>query len=164
MGVATYYLNDPSAPKPNMPIHLGANLLIEYQGKLLLEQRSDCDLWGLIGGGRKKGESALQNAVRELYEETGLRLPLSQLSFVKTYDSPGRIASYRDGSVWAMVISVFHVRLDSLPALCYSKESTQLRFFSPQELVSLPVVVTHSDIISDYLSKAAHATEKEVNR
>lgn len=152
MAIAAYYLNDPNAPKPNMPIHLGANLLVCCQGRLLLERRSDCDQWGLIGGGRKKGESALQNAVRELFEETGLRLTPDELTFVKTYDNPGRIASYRDGSVWAMVISVFRVTLtEEVPLQC-SKESVDLRFFTPQELRTLPIVVTHSDIISEYLS------------
>ena len=152
MAIAAYYLNDPNAPKPNMPIHLGANLLVSYQGKLLLERRSDCDQWGLIGGGRKKGETALQNAVRELYEETGLRMQPEKLNFVKTYDNPGRIASYRDGSVWAMVISVFCIILTEEVSLHCSKESVDLRFFTPQELRSLPIVVTHSDIISEYLS------------
>lgn len=159
MAIAAYYLNDPKAPKPNMPIHLGANLLICHDGRLLLERRMDCDCWGLIGGGRKKGESGLQNAVRELYEETGLRLAPDQLTFVKTYDTPGRIAAYRDGSVWAMVISVYRVTLDTVPTLRCSKESRELRFFTPQELQTLPIVVTHSDIIAEFLLQC---TEKEV--
>lgn len=158
MPIAVYYLNDPAAPKPNMPIHLGANLLVTCDGKLLLERRTDCDCWGLIGGGRKKGETALQNAMRELYEETGLRLPAEQFSFVKTYDNPGRIASYRDGSVWAMVISVFAVTLTSEPTLICSKESQELAFFSPEDLQTIPIVVTHSDIVADYLRET-----KEVN-
>lgn len=158
MPIAVYYLNDPKAPKPNMPIHLGANLLVCHAGKLLLEKRSDCEQWGLIGGGRKKGETAQQNALRELYEETGLRVPQNELHFVKTYDNPGRIASYRDGSVWAMVISVFSVTLSEPPALICSRESRELAFFSPEELKTLPVVVTHSDIVADFLRCA-----KEVN-
>lgn len=164
MGYATYYLNDPNAPKPNMPIHLGANLLLCCNGCLLLERRSDCDQWGLIGGGRKKGESALQNAVRELYEETGLCLPPQELRFVKTYDNPGRIASYRDGSVWSMVISVFRVDLSSRPTLLCSKESAELRFFSRDELNVLPIVATHSDILADYLAESANDMPKDVSR
>lgn len=152
MAIATYYLNDPDAPKPNMPIHLGANLLVCCDGKLLLERRSDCDQWGLIGGGRKKGETALQNAVRELKEETGLSVDSSQLHPVKTYDNPGRIASYRDGSVWAMVISVFRLDLPEMPQTVCSKESRELRFFTQEGLRNLSVVKTHSDIISDYLN------------
>lgn len=153
VAIATYYLNDPTAPKPNMPIHLGANLLLCCNGKLLLEKRSDCNQWGLIGGGRKKGETQLQNAIRELKEETGLSASGEQLRFVKTYDAPGRIASYRDGSVWAMVISVFRLELEQIPQTVCSRESSELRFFTAEELRTLPIVVTHSDIISDYLNE-----------
>lgn len=158
MAIAKYYLNDPSAPKPNMPIHLGANLLVCFEDKLLLERRSDCDLWGLPGGGRKKGESGRDNAKRELWEETGLHIDDNRLVFVKTYDTPGRIASYRDGSVWAMVISVFSVTLSELPMLKCSKESNELRFFSLQELQTLPIVRTHSDIVADYLESKREKT------
>lgn len=151
--IAVYYLNDPAAPKPNMPIHLGANLLVCCGGRLLLERRTDCDLWGLIGGGRRKGETQLQNALRELYEETGLCTAPEQLRFIKTYDNPGRIASYRDGSVWAMVISVFRLELEEEPKLQCSGESRELRFFRPEELKSLPIVITHSDIVADYIAE-----------
>lgn len=157
MTIARYYLNDAKAPKPNMPIHFGANLLVSCNGALLLERRTDCDAWGLVGGGRKKGETPIQNALRELQEETGLHMRAENLRFVKTYDSPGRIASYRDGSVWAMVISVFSVTLSELPELRCSKESKELRFFDEAELQQLPIVVTHSDIVSDYLSNRKKA-------
>lgn len=153
MRIATYYLNNPAAPKTNQPIHLGANILISCRGKLLLEHRTDCDEWGLIGGGRKKGETQLQNALRELREETGIIADAQQLRFVKTYDNPGRIASYRDGSVWAMVISVYLLSLSEVPNLQCSKESKELQFFSPEEIRKLPIVLTHSDIISDFLSQ-----------
>lgn len=151
MAIATYYLNDPNAPKPNMPIHLGANLLVCCDGKLLLERRTDCDQWGLIGGGRKKGETQVQNAMRELKEETGLCAEKERFHFVKTYDEPGRIASYRDGSVWAMIISVFRLDYAEIPQITCSKESRELRFFSAEELADLQIVTTHSDIIADYL-------------
>ena len=52
MPIATYYLHNPAAPKPNLPTHYGANVWLVWQDRLLLERRSDCDLWGLIGGGR----------------------------------------------------------------------------------------------------------------
>lgn len=154
MAIATYYLNDPRAPKPNMPIHLGANLLISCNDCLLLECRTDCEQWGLIGGGRKKGETPIQNALRELYEETGLRMRAEDLRFLKTYDSPGRIASYRDGSVWSMVISVFLVTFSQMPILTCSKESKTLQFFTKQDIERLPIVITHSDIIADYLNQS----------
>ena len=38
MPVARYYLNDPAAPKPNNPTHIGTNVYLEYDGRLLLER------------------------------------------------------------------------------------------------------------------------------
>ena len=56
MAAAVFYLNDPAAPKPNRPAHLGVNILLEWDGKLLLERRRDCGMWGLPGGGVKGRE------------------------------------------------------------------------------------------------------------
>ena len=55
MAAAVFYLNDPAAPKPNRPAHLGVNILLEWDGKLLLERRRDCGMWGLPGGGQGPG-------------------------------------------------------------------------------------------------------------
>ena len=72
MAVGTYYLNDPNAPKPNSPTHIGTNVLLEHDGKLLLERRWDCGQWGLIGGRLRNGERYAQGIARELREETGI--------------------------------------------------------------------------------------------
>ena len=71
MAAAVFYLNDPAAPKPNRPAHLGVNILLEWDGKLLLERRRDCGMWGLPGGGIDPGENPAATVQREVYEETG---------------------------------------------------------------------------------------------
>ena len=75
LSVGRYYLNDPNAPKPNSPTHIGTNVLLEWKGKLLLERRWDCGQWGLIGGRLKNSERYSQGISRELREETGYRTP-----------------------------------------------------------------------------------------
>ncbi len=80
------------------------NILLEWDGKLLLERRRDCGMWGLPGGGVKGREPERRAMVRELWEETGIRLPESALQKVAVYGEPGRIATYPDGSVWRMVV------------------------------------------------------------
>ena len=149
MPIARFYRNDPNAPKPNMPAHLGANAIITCNGKLLLERRRDSDIWGLIGGGVKKTETELQAIVREVYEELGLRINGDRFRKLRVYGEPGRIAAFRDGSVWRMVIVVFGLELDMIPGMTISKESRDLRFFSKEELKHINIVVTHEDIVED---------------
>ena len=80
MAYAKFYLNDPDAPKPNMPAHLGSNCIITCNGKLLLEKRRDSDTWGLVGGGCKKWEEPDQAMAREVFEVNMLRLVLTKPS------------------------------------------------------------------------------------
>jgi len=133
-----------------MPAHLGANVILTYQGKLLLEKRRDSDTWGLVGGGVKKTEDPLQAITREIYEELGIRVKKEQLRKLGVYGEPGRIAAYRDGSVWRMVIVVFGLDLEQEPKLRISAESRALRFFSKDELKDIDIVITHSDIVGDH--------------
>ena len=137
-----------------MPAHLGANAIITCKGKLLLEKRRDSDVWGLIGGGVKKYETEAQAMAREVYEELGIRIPKERFQKLKVYGEPGRIAAYRDGSVWRMVIVVFGLDLEEEPEMIISHESRALRFFSKEELKNIEVVITHSDIVEElFLNK-----------
>lgn len=148
MGFATYYLNSPEAPKPNRPTHLGVNVLLEWDGKLLLERRWDCGQWGLPGGRVKGREPETAAIVRELWEETRLRLPEADFRKVRVFDEPGRIASYKDGSVWRMVVVLYRAKVDEKPTLQRSAESKELRWFTRQELKTLPVICTHQDMVA----------------
>ena len=150
MSIVTFYRGDPNAPKTTMPAHLGANVILTCQGKLLLEKRRDSNTWGLVGGGVKKSESELQAIVREIYEELGLRVPAEKFHRLAVYGEPGRIAAFRDGSIWRMVIVVFGLELEQMPKMRISAESRELRFFTKEELRSIDMVVTHSDIVEDW--------------
>jgi ADP-ribose pyrophosphatase YjhB (NUDIX family) len=150
MSIVTFYRNDPNAPKTTMPTHLGANAIITCNGKLLLEKRRDCDnSWGLPGGGVKKTETGRDAIAREVYEELGLRIRKEHFQKLAVYGEPGRIAAYRDGSIWKMVIVVYGLDLSKEPELRISSESKDLRFFTKQEISSIDIPVTHSDIVED---------------
>lgn len=151
MSIVKFYRGDPkNAPKTTMGAHLGANAIITCGGKLLLEKRRDSDVWGLVGGGVKDHETEVQAMAREVYEELGLRVPQDRFLKLAVYGEPGRIAAYRDGSVWRMVIVVFALELEREPELRLSTESKELRFFSKEELKDIEIVITHSDIVEDW--------------
>ena len=151
MSIVTFYRGDPkNAPKTTMPAHLGANAIITWNDKLLLEKRRDSDTWGLVGGGVKKYETGLEAMVREVYEELGLRIPKEKFQKLAVYGEPGRIAAYRDGSIWRMVIVVFGLDFPEMPEMRISSESKELRFFTKEQLRDIEIVITHSDIVEDW--------------
>lgn len=150
MAIVTFYRGDPNAPKTTMGAHLGANAIITWNDQLLLEKRKDSDTWGLVGGGVKKHETEEQAIVREVYEELGIRVPKERFRRLAVYGEPGRIAAYRDGSIWRMVIVVFGLELEQPMDIRISSESKALRFFTKEELKNIEIVVTHSDIVEDW--------------
>ncbi|MFH0993505.1 MAG: NUDIX domain-containing protein [bacterium] len=56
------------------------------KGEILLQQRSDNQLWGLPGGLMELGESIAQTAIREVKEETNLDVTLT--GFVGVFVNP----------------------------------------------------------------------------
>ena len=150
MYIVTFYHCDPKdAPKTTMPAHLGANAIFTCQGKLLLEKRRDSDLWGLVGGGCKKTETGRDAIARETWEELGLRIPKDRFEKLKVYDDPGRIAAFRDGSIWRMVIVVYGYDFPEEPKMTISSESKELRFFTKEEIRDIRIAVTHQDIVDE---------------
>ena len=149
--IVTFYCGGPkNAPKTTMPAHLGANAILTWNGRLLMERRRDADVWGLVGGGAKKWETGRQAIAREVYEELGLRIRPEAFDKLKVYDDPGRIAAYRDGSVWRMVIVLYGYAFDREPVLRISRESKELRFFTKEEAQNVDIAVTHRDLVREW--------------
>ena len=158
MSIVTFYRGDPEhTPKTTMPAHLGANCIFLWQDKLLLEKRADSGIWGLVGGGCKKTETGREAIAREAYEELGVRIPKDRFEKLAVYGEPGRVAAFRDGSVWRMVIVVYRYEFPEEPVLRLSSESKELRFFTREEIGNLEIAITHSDIVEDwFVSQVPH--------
>ena len=150
MAIVTFYNCDPKdAPKTTMPAHLGSNAILTWDGKLLLEKRRDSDIWGMPGGGCKKWETGREAIAREIYEELGIRIPKEAFTKLKVYDNPGRIAAFRDGSIWRMVIVMYGYEFTQEPNMRISAESKDLRFFTKEEIAHIEIAVTHRDIVEE---------------
>lgn len=150
MSIVTFYNCDPKdAPKTTMPAHLGANAILTWDGKLLLEKRRDSDIWGMPGGGCKKWETGREAIAREIYEELGTRIPKDAFTKLKVYDNPGRIAAFRDGSIWRMVIVMYGYEFKEEPRMRISAESKDLRFFTKEEIADIEIAITHRDIVEE---------------
>ena len=155
MAIVTFYNCDPKdAPRTTQGAHLGANAILTWNGKLLMEKRRDSDIWGLVGGGCKKQETGREAIAREAYEELGVKIPKDAFEKLKVYDNPGRIAAYRDGSIWRMVIVVYGYNFEEEPTLRISSESKSLRFFSKEEIKNIEIAITHADIVEELFLNA----------
>lgn len=115
-------------------VRVGVGVIVcNSRRQILLEKRSDCGWWGLPGGRIEPGESAIQAALREVKEETGLEVEITQLLGV--YSEPAeRIVTFPDNVVHLVDI-VVAARIISGELQC-SIESEQLQFFDPTALPS----------------------------
>ena len=147
---AEFFYRDPYAPRPNRPIGVGVLAIISCDGALLLERRSDCGRWGLVGGGIEAEESLEAALHREVREETGLEVVGQDLFAV--FPGPSRIVRYPDGNVVRLVTFVYEVEVEDFGTLRHSEESEELRFFRSEQLPALDVIETARPILKAYLS------------
>jgi 8-oxo-dGTP pyrophosphatase MutT (NUDIX family) len=91
------YLDDPHAPAPNSLVVAVGAVVRNLDGAVLLIKRGDNGLWALPGGAQDLGESTTEAIVREVWEETGLRVTVTGL--VDIYSNPGHVIAYDDGEV-----------------------------------------------------------------
>lgn len=151
MKKAKFYYNNPNAPKPNKPNHMGTSAIIVHKNKILMEYRSDSDYWLLISGGLNIDESIEECALREIQEETGIIINNKYLKFFNIYSNPSRIIEYPDGNIIRCITVTFIINLDFEPNLIISDESRKLEYFDLSEIQEINIVETHRHIIKDYI-------------
>lgn len=85
----------------NMPLFQNgsATIVVNEKDEILLQHRTDRDLWGLPGGLQELGETFEEVAVRELNEETGLIAKTEDLILIKAVSGESRKNSYPNGDV-----------------------------------------------------------------
>jgi ADP-ribose pyrophosphatase YjhB (NUDIX family) len=157
MTSARFFYRDPDAPAPTHPLRVVVVAFVEHadaeRGEtVLMEHRTDCDAWSLLGG-RVEADQSLEDAIRqEVYEESGLTV--ASLSLFGAFSDPSMIAEYAGPTetVIVRVISLaFRVRVDDVSPLRVSAESTELRFFTHEELRTLTIIPTVRHVVDRYL-------------
>ena len=106
------------------------------QGELLLIERTDNGLWALPGGAQDIGESVVQAARREVYEETGIDVEITGLSGI--YSDPQHVIAYDDGEVRQEFSLCFHANR-SAGNCAPAPNLSQARWVSPDSLPDLKI-------------------------
>ena len=105
-----------------------AGVLIEKDGKILFQKRSDNGCWGLVGGLLELEETFAGAAVREAEEETGLKVELT--SFLGIYHNYHMVWHNRDQ---AHTLGAYYTAQIKSGTLRTDEESLELCWFAKDE-------------------------------
>ena len=133
-------------------IQTGAAIIIRNEkGQILLQERTDRNRWGLPGGCQDLGEDLRATAVREAYEETGIKLDPNNIELIDTLSGESRRNSYPNGDIVYNNTSLYlaDVFIDDASNLKGDTETRKLNFFNPEDV---PKNLMDDDLIKSYLN------------
>ena len=130
------HYDDPDAPPPNSLVPAASAVVVDEKGRILLARRRDNSLWTIPGGAMEPGESIVDSAIREVEEETGVKVEITGL--VGIYSSPRHVVEYPDGEVRQQFSVCFAARpLAGVPVA--TEETSEVRYVEPSELDALDI-------------------------
>ena len=131
-------------------IQTGAAVIIRNEeGKILLQERTDRNKWGLPGGCQELGENLRQTAVREAYEETGIELDSNKLILIDTLSGESRKNSYPNGDIVYNNTSLYLADITNNYKLKGDSETKRLEFFNTNDV---PENLMDKDLIQAYIN------------
>lgn len=111
---------------------VGCGAIIEdNSGRILLQRRTDYDVWGIPGGLLELGETFEDTVKREVFEETNLTI--SNVKLFGIYSGKNGFAQYANGDKVFSVQIIFHVT-DYIGNLQTNNESKELCFLNKDEI------------------------------
>ena len=125
-------------------------ILRDSDGRILLQHRTDFDVWGLPGGVLEIDEDIQTCARRELWEETGLEM--GELRLVGIYTHPQFDVTYPNGDEvqqYTICLTGLVSGGEMLPDMVETKAQD---FFAPEDLAGLTVPHWYRAMIRDGLA------------
>ena len=112
---------------------VGCGVLIENdKGQVLLQKRSDTGEWCVPGGALEPGETYIEAASRELYEEVGIRV--SDLRLFGLYSGGDREIRYPNGDIVYSLSVIFITSSYTGEISDSDSEVLEHRFFGKNEI------------------------------
>lgn len=137
----------------NIFLNYAVGVIFNKEGKILLQKRSDTGNWGLPGGAIELGESLEDAAIREVYEETGLKVSVKKLLGI--YSHPKYTKTYSNGDKNQPIVVAYYCKFLGGSLKITDKETLDLKYFS---ITKLPKItgLQHKNMINDALSAKTH--------
>ena len=114
----------------------GARIVLHDRlGRVLLELRKDFRRWGLPGGHQEIGDSSAETAIREVFEETGLRIKRPQVFGIAS-DPRHETITFPNGDKTQSVSILFHAGRPRGEPKFDPHETLELGWFALEDLPS----------------------------
>jgi len=130
------YYHDPDAPCANSIVVAVTAFIQDDVGRLLMIRRTDNDLYAIPGGAQEVGETISQTVVREVSEETGISVDVTEL--IGVYSDPEHLIEFSDGEVRQEFSLCFRARLLAGEPRT-SSESKEVLWVEPGKLNDLNI-------------------------
>jgi 8-oxo-dGTP diphosphatase len=131
------YFHDPLAPAASLVAPSVFVAVRWHHGTLLLVRRCDSGTWELPGGRVDVGETAVEAAVRETVEETGVHVEVTELAGLFT--DPGHVVRAIDGEVRQQFALLFRARAVGGMPHGNQHETSEAAWVAVADLAGLPM-------------------------
>ena len=119
--------------------------------ELLLVQRLDTPVWVLPGGGIDQGETPEESCIREVYEETGLKVQITR-----------KVGLFEPMNRWTSTVHVFECEVRG-GTLTPGPEERYVGFF-PIDRLPRPLFHFHRDWLSEALAEHKEPLHTSMSR
>ena len=114
-----------------------AAIIRDESGKILLVKSSNSDVWGLPAGAIDLGETPAEAIMREVFEETNLRV--SPVKIVGVFGGEKFRYIYANGDAVEYFIVVFECEIIGGELFSQDGEVSEIRYFSIEEMPALAI-------------------------
>ncbi|MGT2753451.1 NUDIX hydrolase [Streptococcus ovis] len=132
-------------------LNFAGGILVNDEGKVLMQLRGDKKTWAIPGGAMELGESSVDTAKREFFEETGIEVePIRFLNVYTNFEE-----TYPNGDSVQTIVFIYELRAISDIRIenFQNEETLKLQFFSREEIAQLESVSTkHRLMLEEYFT------------